>query len=298
LQGNLAAAVELSQRAGHIIRQLGSFAFIDLVVDYVRLMVMVARSEFARLETFVQEAESRLQKVETQRTSLNRYWFALWRAYWLQDRWEDAQPVMSRFLASLDEIDRAKSPTIAMMEGWQAYANKQLLLAEEKLVETARRHRKLRWIGTWGNAGIDLAIFYLLENRPQEALAIWREAAAEMQKREMPGQPLFTGHKAIPLLKLAVKENVYPEIALISLDAFGESDAPRSIPLPGSSETLTPRETEVLQLLMTGATNQEIADQLVITKRTAKAHVSHILQKLQVASRTEAVARAHELSLL
>jgi LuxR family transcriptional regulator, maltose regulon positive regulatory protein len=50
--------------------------------------------------------------------------------------------------------------------------------------------------------------------------------------------------------------------------------------------------------LMNGATNQAIAAQLVITERTAKAHVSNILQKLQVSSRSEAITRAHALSLL
>ena len=298
LQGDLTTAEELGRRARHIFRLLGDFAWIDLVVDWALLIVMLARADLAHLEAYVQAAEPRLQRVETHRDNLYFCWFALWRAYWFQDRWQEASLVMDKIVSTLDEFTLALSPIVSIMEGWRAYANKQLNLAEEKLVKAARMHHQYRWIGTWGNAGIDLALFYLLINRPQDALGVWREAAAEMHKREMPGQPLFTGRKVIPLLKLAIKEDVYPEIAQVSLDAFGVNTAPRAIPIPHSSESLTPREVETLQLLMTGATNQEIADRLVITKRTAKAHVSHILQKLQVSSRAAAVARAHELSLL
>jgi DNA-binding CsgD family transcriptional regulator len=54
---------------------------------------------------------------------------------------------------------------------------------------------------------------------------------------------------------------------------------------------LTRREAEVLSLMATGMTNQAIADQLVITTETVKAHVKHILRKLQAANRAEAVSR-------
>ncbi|MCP4932796.1 MAG: response regulator transcription factor [bacterium] len=184
------------------------------------------------------------------------------------------------------------------MAGWQAVAAGKMIEAEEKLLEAVRRHRKHRWIGTWGSARLDLAIFYLQTKRPQQAMAAWQETAAEMKRLDMPGQPLITGRKVIPLLELAIKENVYPQTAQRALDAFGINAAPRAISIPDSSQSLTPRETETLQLLMTGASNREIAEQLVITQRTVKAHVSNILSKLQVTTRTEAVARAHELSLL
>lgn len=58
---------------------------------------------------------------------------------------------------------------------------------------------------------------------------------------------------------------------------------------------LTPREVEVLQLLSQGMTNIEIAKCLVITPGTAKVHVRHILEKLGVANRLQAVLRAQEL---
>ena len=68
--------------------------------------------------------------------------------------------------------------------------------------------------------------------------------------------------------------------------------------MPGLVEPLTSRELQVLQMLAAGRSNQAIAGQLVVTLDTVKKHVSHILGKLGAASRTEAVARARELSLI
>ena len=68
--------------------------------------------------------------------------------------------------------------------------------------------------------------------------------------------------------------------------------------VPGLVEQLTSRELEVLEMLAAGRPNQAIASQLVITLDTVKKHVSHILGKLGASNRTEAVARARELSLI
>jgi DNA-binding NarL/FixJ family response regulator len=58
---------------------------------------------------------------------------------------------------------------------------------------------------------------------------------------------------------------------------------------------LTPREWEVLDLLTSGASTKEITDELVISLETVQSHIKHILRKLGVHSRGEAVARALEL---
>ena len=60
---------------------------------------------------------------------------------------------------------------------------------------------------------------------------------------------------------------------------------------------LSQREAEVLTLLRMGLNNGEIGQRLGITQRTARFHVSAILEKLGVADRTAAVARAYELGL-
>ena len=63
-------------------------------------------------------------------------------------------------------------------------------------------------------------------------------------------------------------------------------------------DPLSERELEVLQLLAGGASNQEIATALVVAPGTVKLHVSHILSKLGVNSRTRAILRARDLGLL
>lgn len=63
-------------------------------------------------------------------------------------------------------------------------------------------------------------------------------------------------------------------------------------------EPLSQRELEVLRLLAAGASNAEIAEKLVVTVNTAKKHVAHILEKLDVPSRARAAIRARELRLL
>lgn len=63
-------------------------------------------------------------------------------------------------------------------------------------------------------------------------------------------------------------------------------------------EDLTNREREVLGLIAKGRSNQEIADELFITLKTVKTHVSNILAKLQVDDRTQAAIYAikHQLA--
>lgn len=62
--------------------------------------------------------------------------------------------------------------------------------------------------------------------------------------------------------------------------------------LPPTKDPLTERESEILQLVAQGLTNDQIAEKLVVSERTVRTHVSNILAKLQLANRTQAALYA------
>lgn len=72
----------------------------------------------------------------------------------------------------------------------------------------------------------------------------------------------------------------------------------REIRAPESPEKLTERETDVLRLLAMGKANKEIARQLNISETTVKTHVSNILAKLNLTSRTQAALHAVRIGLI
>jgi DNA-binding NarL/FixJ family response regulator len=67
---------------------------------------------------------------------------------------------------------------------------------------------------------------------------------------------------------------------------------------PPETERLTPRELEVLTLLAQGFGQDDVATRLVISPKTVATHIQHVLEKLRVHSRAQAVAAAYRYGLL
>src|SRR5262249_53411671 len=113
---------------------------------------------------------------------------------------------------------------------------------------------------------------------------------------------LDEGPAMLALLRLARSRGLTPDYITTLLTTSDERIAVATPqPTPRISvlvEPLSEREQEVLRLLARGASNEEIAGNLVIAVGTVKRHVSNILAKLTVSNRTQAVAHARELGLL
>ena len=86
-----------------------------------------------------------------------------------------------------------------------------------------------------------------------------------------------------------------PAITRRLIERFADASPP--VPPPALGE-LTPREVEVLRLVARGLSNAEIAAELVLSEHTAKTHVAHILDKLDLRDRVQAVVLAYESGMV
>jgi LuxR family maltose regulon positive regulatory protein len=130
-------------------------------------------------------------------------------------------------------------------------------------------------------------------------------ALAALKQALTLGQPegymrifLDAGLPMSELLRRAGSQGIIPSYVaklLFEFDRIPGSSIPARQPL---IEPLSERELEVLRFIANGLSNQEIAQKLFIARGTVKAHTASIYRKLDIASRTQAVARARELNLI
>ena len=114
---------------------------------------------------------------------------------------------------------------------------------------------------------------------------------------------LDEGSSMMQLLREASAREIMPDYTDKLLTAFesekrkseDKPDLPSAQPL---IDPLSQRELEILKLIAQGLSNREIGERLFLALDTVKGHNRKIFDKLQVQSRTEAIARAHELGLL
>jgi ATP/maltotriose-dependent transcriptional regulator MalT len=136
------------------------------------------------------------------------------------------------------------------------------------------------------------------------AYARWREAEAHMAGRDRDAAAR-TASAALAEARRLGSAWLVEEIeslaarARLNLGEQGaEAAAPASSTEPEDPFGLTARERDVLALVAAGATNREIGERLHMAEKTASVHVSRILAKLNVRSRTEAAAVAHRQGLV
>jgi DNA-binding CsgD family transcriptional regulator len=270
----------------------------EMEPDQVFLNDALIRADYATYERYWQ-ARLPAYEVGGLRHWLVCYMYMGGRALWLQDRQTEARALARRMAATEitnepPESQIARNMTTALLALFEGrFEQAESILKEGIAIQQGARQSR-----GFGDPRFLLAHLYQEWGRPEDALAVLKPLLAECEGQSAPGWILQEGVYVVPLLQLAVAHKVHPDFAQAALEQLGLEREIRPIPIPDSAESLTPREVEVLQLILAGASNREIGEQLVISEWTVKSHVTRILGKLGVSSRTQAAARARELGLI
>ena len=119
-----------------------------------------------------------------------------------------------------------------------------------------------------------------------------RAGASGFLLKDVPAQQLAAGVRMVA----AGEALLAPSITRRLIEEFAAT--PEAAPPPPGLDELTPREFEVFRLIARGLSNAEIADELVVSDATVKSHVAHVLMKLNVRDRVQAVVLAYEAGVV
>jgi DNA-binding CsgD family transcriptional regulator len=213
----------------------------------------------------------------------------------LQERAAGAEAAFSRLASEQLEVSLRRvrrQPALA-----QAWAG-DLAVARAELERAGHdiAARERRW-----TAALDL-----VAHRPHvAAYAHWRRAEARLARRDGRLQAAPDIERGLTLAEAVGARRLVEELRTLAMRArlsVSAAAGPGLVAVSSAGEQrpfgLTAREVEVLALVAEGLSNQEIADRLFISPKTASVHVSNIYSKLGVESRVAAATLAHSLSIV
>jgi DNA-binding CsgD family transcriptional regulator len=204
----------------------------------------------------------------------------------------DGEAVAQAVERAAAALERARAEAgVLSAQGWIADAEAELTRAQGASAPAAWAHARETWLA--------------MERFPYAAEALWRQGEACLRLGERDEAQALLGDaraeaSAMEMRWLVEEVESLARRARLRLDGAAQAAAGEPEPVPEEAPALglTPREREVLGLLASGATNREIGEALFMAEKTASVHVSRILAKLDVRSRTEAAAVAYRLGLV
>jgi LuxR family maltose regulon positive regulatory protein len=204
----------------------------------------------------------------------------------------------SHFVGQMQEefVARFPSVPIALAKVWlsQREPDKVLPLLDHAL-------QSAQAVGRLGNAIQILAvqaIVYHAQAKSEQAFATLEHALELAEPEGYVRVFADEGEPMARLLRRMLTRSSASEYVRRLLEALGESIKIEPTVASKLIDPLSQRELEVLRLITDGATNREIANELVLTVNTVKRHISNIFGKLHVSNRAQAIAQARELNLL
>lgn len=275
--------------------EVGGLSWTQQEAESLQLALHLAAGKHEAVRRIVDEAYERIDHSPIDASMAYAYIHADARSAWLRGDRKQLDMAIGRL------TDRRRPEADIVRVGTQAMVarldERGLDPALEELAEAERGQRELRaWFGA-GLPGLERAAILYERGWTQQALEAAEPtivAATELGA----GILLADASSHVPLLRRCVTEGLHAETIRAVLASLDRPAKATSIAVPGTSEAVSAREVEVLTNVARGLSNREIATALFISEVTVKSHLTRIFRKLDVSSRTQAVARARELHLL
>jgi len=299
LNGALEQALSAADEARSLCNQLGGVAYSDFQTRFVQGQIAAISGEHAKVEEMWREALPLTEQVSSLHPYVVMALYFIGRAQWMQKKFDQARQTEARISVRDDPAEFPETTVVRkLMRALIEINDRKYDDAERTLQQGVAIEQKWSHAAVFGSARLMLAHLQLQQKREQDAWLQFKPFLAECEQRIMAGLILRETTFAIPLLRLAIEKKSHMDFAQRLLDQLSASDSPKPVSIPETGQTLTVREVEVLKLIVEGASNQVIAQRLVISEHTVKVHITNIYAKLQVTSRTEAAARARDLHLV
>ena len=188
--------------------------------------------------------------------------------------------------ADIDVVAEARDGLEAVAKA--ARFNPTVILMDIRMPELDGLEATRRILAANDTARILILTTFGLDEYVYEAL---RDGASGFVLKDDPPEQLISAVRTVAggnaLLSPAITKRVIKQFARI----------PRPVP-PKELNDLTAREQDILRLIATGLSNAEIGHQLYISETTVKTHVTHILQKLGLRDRVQAVVLAYQAGVI
>lgn len=273
--GNPPAALGAIEKASQVIHSHGVFSEARHAVETARVRLQLKQGDQLDANFWIGKIENQINANES-RFENELLLTTLARGYLAQKKWDKAQKTLSFLNQSTQSTGRmGRLIEILILEALTQHQmgdNEKAITTLAECLGVAKSDGYLR--------------IFLDEGYPiQFLLTQWLQGAKPGSLQDY-GRYLLVQFEH----ELQGSDNLHQ---IVSQSNKLQSGAGESLVEPLSS-----RELEVLKLIASGKTNQEIAKELVVARGTIKAHAANIYRKLDVTNRTEAVARARQLGIL
>lgn len=297
IEGDLNTAIESADRAYEINERVGVLHWLMIETGAWLLPLFLAlRGDTRRSDRIFAEHEDYFQTYPAWRGAL-LYMRA--HAAWVQGRIGRARAFNARLQHEVPPREWAVS-TVArpLMRGQLAISSEDWREAEHMLREALTLQEQNPVATILGSARLKLAILYQRQGRQEDALRAWSEGMSRLSAEGRSGTALLEGLPLAPVFRLAIEHDLLAAEAGRHLETLNQAAQPQPVNIPDTGETLTVRESEVLELIASGLSNRRIAEELVLSEWTVKSHITRLYAKLGVSTRAEAIAHAYALKLV